>query len=246
MPQFFALLLAVFLVNHAAMAQRPRFTVGLKAGVGLSGTNRKEFLENNPPLSVMADQYRPRRTEAVGLRLNYRLIRRLHLTLDAEYQRLRDYRQGDWTFLANGGVRFEYTNRYENRFNRIQMPLTLRVDVLTTEKTALYLRGGVQFARLWGGHTEYVFSSNIPTIYGESRSYDIPLDIPANRHLRTEWMPVAGVGWQAGRHLALELTAHFGRKLSYDRFDPGSTKVLPPNDRSWANRDGVFSAVFSF
>jgi len=182
MPQLSALLLVVFLVHHAAVAQRPRFTVGLKAGVGLSGTNRKDFLENTPPLSVMTDQYRPRLTYAGGIRLNYRLLRRLHLTLDMEAQRLRDLRVRDWVFNAigrNGFERFDYTSRYENQFNRVQVPLTLRFDLWAGEKSALYLRGGVQYARLWGGHTDYVFFSNIPTIYGESRSYAIPLDIPA-------------------------------------------------------------------
>ena len=247
MLQFFALLFALVCLSHASVAQRPRFSAGIKAGVGLSGTHRTDFLENNPPLSVMTDRYRPRRAEAVGLRLNYRLTHRLALTLDAEYQRLRDYRQRDWTFLANGGVRFENQTRYENRFSRLQFPLTLRFDAWQRDHRALYVRGGIMFSRLLQGRTDWSFSTSQPVAWFPAEpGYDVPLDIPANRPLRAEWQPVAGVGWQVNRHLALELTAHFGRKLSFDRFNPGSTHVIPPTDHSWANRDGVLSAVFSF
>ena len=196
----------------------------------------------------MTDRYRPRRTEAMGIRLNYRLTNRLALTLDAEYQRLRDYRQRDRVFLANGGGRFENQIRYENRFQRLQFPLTLRFDAWRRDHRALYLRGGVMFSRLLQGRTDYqAFVFNQPMLMPVvTTGYDVPLDIPANRPLRTAWVPVAGVGWQVSRHLSLELTAHFGSKLSYDWFDPGSTYVIPPNDHSWANRDGVLSAVFSF
>ncbi len=243
-PVLFALL--VF-VSATAFGQQPRFSVGLKAGAGFSGTFRKEFLENNPPLSVMTDQFRPRFSDAAGLRLNYRLTKRLALTLDADYQRLRDFRIRDWTFLANGAVRFENQTRYDNAFDRLQFPLTLRFDAWRNDLSALYLRGGVILSRLLRGSTDWSFSSNQPVVLLPVRlGYDVPFDIPANRPLRTTWQPVAGVGWQVNRFLALELAGQFGRQLRYDRFDPGYTMVLPPNDRSWASRSLLLSAVVSF
>lgn len=230
------------LASLVGVGQKSRFSVGLKAGIGISGTTRKEVLENNPPQSVLTDRYSQRLSYAAGLRAGYRLNRRFAIALDIEGQFLRDDRIRQLEFIAKGGERTLNVNLYNNEFYRLQFPVTLRYDVWQGKKSALYWRGGFQYARLLKAHTErgVAFRSSPPF------TGDVPLDIPANRPIRSSLQPVAGLGWQFNRTLALELTGQFGRKLRYDLFDPGATFVLPPTDFSWAARSVLLNVVVSF
>lgn len=191
---------------------------------------------------MLRDVYGQRLSYAAGLRVEYRLNRRFSIVLDAEGQHLRDFRNRNWEFLANGGKRYLNVYFYQNEFFQLQFPVAVRYDVWQGKKAAFYLRGGFQYVRLLKARTERssAFQSSLPV------ANEIPLDIPANRALRSSWQPVAGLGWQLNHTLAIELSGQFGRELRYDLFDPGSTFVLPPNDPSWAARSVLLSVVVSF
>lgn len=232
MRLFCYVLLSISLLTvSATSAQNARSSVGLRAGIGLAGSGRFDQLDRE-----VSDQYKRGRALSGGVQFRYRLNNQASLTAGADWQRMHDGRSRVFTPVE------QFTSDYKNQLTRLQVPVGLQLRPVSKWK-AFYISAGAGPVFSLHGSTKFTtFSSRVGELPGGS--LDIPLDLPANRHLRMDWVLVGSAGVSITKKLALELVYQHAKPLAYATFDPGNTQVNPPVYSTRAGQGWLLTTIY--
>lgn len=232
-----ALFLVCSMLTLSAQAQKSGVTVGLKMASGWTGRNVTETVDRE-----LTDRYRQKSTFAGGVRIGYHVSKRFSLVADVEWQRLGDSRVRTFQVqgLTDGLGPLIFTTKYDNRFERIQVPLQIQFHPIP-QIGAFYLSAGVMPTYLLKGRTTYSATSSRT---GELPSGEVDIfDIPANQYSRRDVLFVSGIGTSIGKHLFVEATYQFNNPFTYSAFDPGNTFIGVPLYTSRANQGLLLSII---
>lgn len=229
--------LLLWMTGFSTWGQQARFSFGLGAGVGLAGSHR--FVQRDPEVT---DQYHTGLALSAGLQFRYRLTNQLALLAGIDLQRMQDGRTRIFNPANQMTPGNQFTSEYTNQLLQVVVPVQLQWNPISALK-AFYVTagGGPKFLR--HGNTRFTaFNTRTGDIPGGE--LDLPLDIPANRFLRSDWVLITGAGLQVNRRLSLELTHQFAKSIAYSTFDPGSTYILPPMYTTRASQGWLLTTTF--
>lgn len=214
----------------SALAQDRRLHIGIQTGIGQAGSGC--LVRIDPEVT---DQYRRGLALSGALSLRYRIIPQLDFTLAAEVQLMHDGRER--VFVAGRRL----VTDYKNSLTRWQVPIGLQLRPFSQLRSfCISAATGPGF--LQQGYTEYA-----PLTYDAERgSLTIPFDIPANRHLRTDWVYIGGLGVAVTKRLSLELLYQYAKPLAYSPFDPGNTFILVSPYFTRARQGCLFATTYWF
>lgn len=231
------LLILCVMLPWSAQAQKSRVTVGLKMASGWTGRNVTKTIDRE-----VTDRYRQKLSYAGGARVGYHVSKRFSLVADVAWQHLHDSRLRTFQVLGltDGLGPLVLTTNYDNRFERLQVPLQIQFHPIPKIGT-FYLSGGIMPTYLLKGHTTYSATSSRT---GELPSGEVDVfEIPANQYSRRDVLFVSGIGTSIGKHLILEATYQFNNPFTYSAFDPGNTFVGVPIYTSRANQGLLLSVI---
>ena len=236
MRQLLLVSMILMCVQHC-YAQKSPWTFGLKAGIGSSGRNKVFY-----PESGVSEAYKTGTNYGFGIRGGYRFMKYFTATLDLEWQQVRDERFRTMTFNASGTGRVVNTVRFENVFQRVQVPIAIQFTPFT-KTIKPYVKVGIMPNRLLNGSFDNEFtSSESATVDFDKAEADF--NIEPNKNLDRQLNFFAGIGVGIGKHLSVECVHYFAGRLKYASDYHLNTFVLYPDYYSYALRGAQFSLIY--
>jgi hypothetical protein len=230
--------IAFLLVSlSCSYAQNSPWTFGVKAGVGKSGSNKTVIRDIE-----VRDEYSRGNSYSVGLRTGYRFLKYFTATADVEYQQISDERLRVFNFNAENVGRLVYTTRYDNNFQRVQIPVALQFSPFR-KGFQPYVKAGIMPNYILKGSYDSQFRSSVTGV-AEPVRLAADFDLYPNRKLNRQMDYFAGIGVNVGKHLSIEAVRYFAGRLDYVTGDGRFNKVLYPTYYSYAMRGTQFSLTY--
>jgi hypothetical protein len=230
--------IAFLLVSlSCSYAQNSPWTFGVKAGIGKSGSNKTVIQDIE-----IRDEYSRGNSYSVGLRTGYRFLEYFTATADVEFQQISDERLRVVDFNAVGVGRVVNTIRYDNKFQRIQVPIALQFSPFT-KGFQPYIKAGIMPSYILKGSYNYHFKSSVngPS---EPVKLEADFDLYPNRKLNRQMDYFAGIGVNVGKRLSIEAVRYFAGTLDYVTGDSRHIFVLYSTYYSYAMRGTQLSVTY--
>ncbi|MGA0560061.1 outer membrane beta-barrel protein [Larkinella sp. VNQ87] len=229
------------LIIQQAIGQSQRWSVSLKAGLGLTGVWATQpawsYLYRN-----QTEIYRPRLGSLFGTKTSYQLSGHFRLVTGLELQTMTDE-------FERGGIRISDQQYIQSKWaryhaRRLQIPLTLNY-LFVARPRSVYVLAGVlpsYLLHMQGKMTDYPGDDQI-----DRYVFDLdmePWGLLKRKTPRFQLPLLAGVGGAIGERWQLELTYQYVSKpLEYVRSPYNSMREVPP-DVSRLNRSIFLSASY--
>ncbi|MGG7666597.1 outer membrane beta-barrel protein [Dyadobacter sp. BHUBP1] len=231
------LLFVIFMGVEHCYAQKSQWTFGLKAGIGSSGRNKVSY-----PDSEVSDTYKTGTSYGFGIWGGYRFLKYFTATVDVEWQQVLDERVRTATFNSPGTGQVVNTVRFENVFQRVQVPVAIQFSPFT-KTIKPYVKVGIIPNRLLNGSFDNEFRSSESATVDFDKA-DADFDMEPNKNLDRQLNFFAGIGVGMGKHLSVEFVHFFAERLKYASAYSFNTFVLYPDYYSYALRGTQFSLVY--
>jgi hypothetical protein len=226
-----------FLGFQEGFGQNSPWTFGVKTGMGQSGLMKTEVLDHE-----LKDVFKPGFNYGFGLRSGYRFLNFFTATVDLEWQHVGDKRVRTMDFFAQGDGRIVNTIKFDNKFQRVQLPVALQFSPFS-KTIRPYAKGGFAPSYILSGSFARTFTSTRNNTLDHEHT-DADFDLPPNKDLRRQTLFFAGIGVAIGKHWSVEAVHHFARRMNYvTRYTP-QLFVLWPTYYSYALRGTQLSLVY--
>jgi hypothetical protein len=217
--------------------QNTPWTLGIKANAGQSGVSKTEVRDIE-----IRDKFKPEVTFGFGVRGGYIFSKLFTTTIDLEWQHMGDKRVRIMDFDAVGIGRVVNQTGFINRFQRVQIPVSLVFTPFSC-KLSPFAKVGFMPNFILNGTFEETFTSNQSNATAFTES-EIDFEISPNKKLQKQTHFFAGAGIRIGKHWSVEAVHYFAKKLEYVTGYSEQEFKLFPTHYSHALQGTQFSLVY--
>lgn len=234
------LLILLLLVCQDVLAQSSKWILGIKASVGFTGRSNKEVSDGVITLS----EYKNGLSYGLGFRVGYQPLKFLSINADVEWQHIQDRRVTTFeAYMANEGETYVYTGKYQNTFERIQLPISLHVYPFYTKMSG-YIKIGLMPSIITSGNIKIVRRVTKTESTTDSETLKADFDIPENKGLNKDFIFFAGLGMPITKRIFAEVVYQFNKPMNYWEFDSGNTFIGVPIHNIKANQGLMLSVLY--
>lgn len=234
------LLILLLLVCQDVFAQSSKWILGVKPSVGFTGRSNKEVSDGVITLS----EYKNGLSYGLGFRVGYQPLKFLSINADVEWQHIQDRRVTTFeAYMANEGETHVYTGKYQNTFERIQLPISLHVYPFYTKMSG-YIKVGLMPSIITSGNIKIVQSNTKPESLVDRQTLKADFQNPHNKGLKKDLIFFAGLGMPITKRVSAEMVYQFNKPMNYWEFDPGYTFIGVPVYKIKANQGLMLSVLY--